>query len=351
MNGSARATRASALAATVGLVAVAPLVLSSYLLSLASLVFIAALLAASVNLLAGPLGLMSIGHAGIAAAAGYGVAWATTHQLGVGEQLLLAVVITLAVSVVFGLTTMRTTGIVFLMITLALGVTIFGLLTKLTSVTGGRNGLTDIARPALVSSGPAFFYLTAVVLGGALLAMDVIWRSPFGLTMRGVRDSVSRMSSLGYSVATIRFVAILASGLFAGAAGVLAVWHNEFTSPSSADFAHSAFAVVMVIVGGAGYLLGPIAGAAVVIGIQHWLSSYVERWPSLLGLVFIAVVVFAPTGIVGGLDGFGRRLRRGRTAPARSPPLVMGGVDAGPAVVPARPPDAPASLAEKEEET
>jgi branched-chain amino acid transport system permease protein len=147
-------------------------------------------------------------------------------------------------------------------------------------------------------------------------------RSPFGLTMRGVRDSETRMASLGYSVARIKFTAVMLSGMIAGLAGALAVWHALFMSPAMATFGRSAFAVVMVILGGAGTLLGPLVGAAVVVGAEHWLSSYVERWPTLLGLVFILVVLFAPRGVLGELSVVAvRLLGRSRADHAASPTI------------------------------
>jgi branched-chain amino acid transport system permease protein len=297
-------------AATVGIAGVvaAPYVLPSYVVSLLTLGFIAALLAGSVNLLAGQAGLVSIGHAGIAAAGAYGVAWATVRGLGLPAALAVAATLTLAVSVVYALTTMRTSGIVFLMITLALGITMFGLAVKLSSVTGGQNGLTGIRRPAVVGEWWQFYFFTAAVYGVCLLALAALSRSPFGLMLRGVRESPSRMTSLGYSVTAVKFVAIVTSGAFAGCAGVLLAWNSEFMSPSAVSFSRSALAVVMVIVGGTGTLLGPLVGAGIVVTAEYWLSSYVERWQTVLGVVLIVVVLFAPRGIVGGLQGLAGRL-------------------------------------------
>jgi branched-chain amino acid transport system permease protein len=316
----------------------APYVLPSYIVSLLTLVFIAALLAASVDLLAGQAGLVSIGHAGIAAAAGYGIAWATVNDHGLAVQLGLALLLTIAVSVVYGLTTMRTRGIVFLMITLALGMVVFGLAFKLSSVTGGQNGLTNVERPAAIAVWWQYYFFTAAVFGLALVCLRVIVRSPFGLMLRGVRASESRMSSLGYPVRAVKFLGVVLSGLFAGLAGVLAVWNSEFISPAAAAFGRSALAVVMVIVGGTGTALGPLVGAGVVVGAEHWLSSYVERWPTVLGLVFIVVVLAAPQGIVGGLYEVRRRVGRRRVradalAPASLldlPPASVPGTPAGP---------------------
>jgi branched-chain amino acid transport system permease protein len=323
--------RAAAIVAACLAVVAAPLVLSDYLLTLLTLVFIAGLLAASVNYLAGEAGLVSMGQAGIAAAAAYGVAYATVRGHDVLVQVGLALVVALVVSAVFALTTMRTRGIVFLMITLALGMIIYGLASKLVSVTGGQNGITDIVRPAYIAEDGRLYLATAAAFVLGTLALRRVSRSPFGLALRGVRESESRMSSLGYRVAAIKFVAVMISGLVAGLAGVLAVWQTEFISPSVGQFSRSALAVVMVILGGTGTLLGPLVGAAIVVGAEYWLSTYVERWATALGVVFIVVVLFARRGIVGELEARVRR-RRGRGDRSDGPglvPITVDAVDAG----------------------
>lgn len=280
----------------------APIVLSNYLLTLLTLVFIAGLLAASVNFLAGQAGLISMGQAGISAAAAYGVAYATVRGHDVVVQVGLALVVALVVSAVYALMTMRSRGIVFLMITLALGMIVFGLAFRLASITGGQNGLTGIDRPPLIAEAWRFYLICAAAFVAGTLLLRHVSRSPFGLAVRGVRESESRMRSLGYRTTAIRFGAVMIAGLVAGAAGVLAVWQTEFISPSMAQFSRSALAVVMVILGGTGTLLGPLVGAAIVIGAEYWLSSYVERWATVLGVVFIVVVLFARRGIVGELE-------------------------------------------------
>ena len=308
-----------ALLVTLALAVAVPYVLRSYYVSILALAFIAGLLAASVNLLAGQMHLVSIGHAGIAASAAYAVGWASHHGYGYAVQLGLALVVTLLVSAVYGVTSMRTSGIFFLMVTLALGMVVFGLAYRLSRVTGGENGLTGIWRPPMVAQTWQFYYLCLAVLVLAVLALRVVERSPFGLVLRGIRDSESRMSSLGYSVAAYKFSAMIISGVVAGAAGVLSVWHAEFVSPASANFLRSALAVIMVIVGGVGTWLGPLIGAGLVTGAEHLLSTHVERWPAVLGLVFIAVVLFAPNGIVGAVRDLTGRLRRSRARRGRPP--------------------------------
>lgn len=328
-----------ALAALVAAGAVlAPVAVPEYVLSLMTLVLITALLATSVNMLAGEVGLVSMGHAGIAAAAAYGVAWAAKHDYGTGAQLAFALALTLLATAVYGVTTMRTEGLVFLMITLALGVMVFGLALKWSKVTGGQSGLTGIDRPSLVEGAREFYVLALVVLVVCLLALRAFSRSPLGLMLRGVRDSESRMASLGYSIAPAKLVAVMVSGVVAGTAGVLAVWHSEFMSPSASSFERSAMAVVIVIIGGIGATFGPLLGAGLVVGIEHWLSSYVERWPTLLGALFIGVVILMPGGVAGFLAGERRSSDRPRVAPALQA-LLPKHRSAAPATDPHREPD------------
>src|SRR5690606_18929751 len=175
----------------------------------------------------------------------------------------------LAVSAVFGLTTMKTKGIVYLMITLALGMVCYGLAFRLSNITGGQNGLKGIARPPLFDAWWQFYYFAAAVFVLAVAFVAWVRRSPCGLALPAIRGSGSRAASLGYSVAGTKFVAPLLPGLLAGAAGMLAVWHAEFISPATVSFGRSAMAVVMVILGGTGALLGPLVGAGVVVGFER----------------------------------------------------------------------------------
>lgn len=297
----------------------APFVLQPFGITVLTLVFVTALLATSIDLLAGEVGLVSIGHAGIAATAAYAIAWGSLRGMDPVIQVALALGLAVLVSVVYAVTTMRTNGIVFLMITLALGIVVYGLALKLSTITGGQNGITGIRRPPLLAEPTAFYLLALISFSAVSVLRWVLARSPFGLVLHGARESETRMASLGYSVARAKFVAVILSGLIAGWAGVLMVWQAEFMSPNVASFARSANGVVMVILGGVGTLLGPLVGASVVVGTEHWLSSYVERWPTLLGIAFIAVVLFAPRGVMG-------IVRRRSVSPVEAEPE---GTDAG----------------------
>ncbi|MFV0253102.1 MAG: branched-chain amino acid ABC transporter permease [Beutenbergiaceae bacterium] len=307
-------------AAGIILLFVLPYLTSSYVISVAGLALIAAILAGSVNLLAGNGGMVSVGHAGIAAAASYGVAWSHQNGYGYAAQLGIAILVTLVVSAIFGITSMRTQGIYFLMVTLALGMTVYGLAYRLSPITGGDNGISGIDRPPFAEQYWVFHWVVVAVFLLCLLGLWVVSVSPFGTVLRGIRDSESRMLSLGYQISNYKFVGMMISGFFAGIAGILSVWHSQFVSPPSAGFMRSALTLVMVVLGGLGTTLGPLIGATVVIWIEHVLSTDVERWPTLLGLVFVLVILFAPRGVMGAVSSVRRRLARGRGQPGESPP-------------------------------
>lgn len=287
--------------------------LQSFAISLTSTILIAATLASSVNFLAGQGGMVSLGHAGIAAASAYGAGWASKQGFDPGMQVLFALGVTLVVSLVYGLLSMRTSGIYFLMVTLAVGMLIYGLAFRLSSVTGGENGISGIRRPEWMESYWVYYYVVLGVFAILTAALWVVGNSPFGASLRGVRDSESRMRSLGYSVASYKLGAFMISGSVAGVAGLLAVWHTHFVSPSSAGVDRSVHLIVMVILGGVGTLLGPLIGAAVVVLVENVLSSYVDRWPTVLGLIFILVILFARAGIAGSARKLINRLRRRHT--------------------------------------
>lgn len=292
--------RATGTVVAIALGVALPYVVSGYYVNLASLILASAILAASVNLLAGDGGLVSLGHAGIAAASGYGLAWSSRQGYDLWVQLLVALGMTVIVSALFGLVSMRTRGVFYLMVTLAAGMICYGIAFRWTTVTGGDNGLSGIRRPEPISAYWTFYF---AVLAVFVIATSIVWlisRSPFGLVLRGVRDSEDRMRSLGYSIAAYKFGAMMLSGLFAGVAGVILVWRAEFISPPIGDFISSALALIMVVLGGLGTLSGPLVGAAVVILIQQVLSTYVDRWSTVLGTLFIASVIFAPKGLAGG---------------------------------------------------
>jgi branched-chain amino acid transport system permease protein len=213
----------------------------------------------------------------------------------------LGVLAATAVAAVFALLAVRTSGVYFLLLTLALGMIVWGVCLRWTQVTGGENGMRGDVRPVLLLGHHAFYW---AVLAGAAIVSFAMWRfvrSPFGLTLRGIRDSESRMRSLGYDVSVHLFVGFAVSGFFAGIAGALYAMFNNFVSPSTVALAQSVEGVLMMIAGGVGTLFGGFVGAAAIIALENVVSAYTERWQTVLGITFILIMIFTPEGIIGTL--------------------------------------------------
>lgn len=276
----------------------------SFYVNIMSQILISAIFALSLNVLVGYAGLISLGHAGLFGIAAY----ATAIMLGAGFGHFSAIAAALAVSLVatagFAALALRTIGIGFIMITLALGQILWGLAYRWIGLTNGDNGISAASRPApfglALHSANSFYYATLIVFLAAVLAMAVFVRSPFGASLRGTRDQPRRMTALGYDVWMIRFLACVFSGFWSGVAGILFFYYNEFISPHALALAASAEVLLMVISGGSGTLLGPIAGAVLVVVMKSVASAYVERWNLTLGAIFVVIVLFMPEGLVPG---------------------------------------------------
>jgi branched-chain amino acid transport system permease protein len=295
-----------------GAIAVALLLLVSlpvwvgnpYYINIASQILLFAVFALALNVLVGYGGLVSLGHAGLFAIAGYG--GALMLQAGHGHLAadLMALLVTLLASAVFAVLALRSTGIGFLMITLALGQIVWGIAYRWASLTNGDNGVNVTTRPApfgfSLASADAFYFATLVVFLLALGTMVLFVRSPFGASLRGTRDQARRMNALGYNVWLIRFLAFLFSGFWSGVAGLLFIYYNQFISPQVAALTASAEVLLMVISGGTATLLGPIVGAVLVVIMKNVVSAYIVRWNLVLGVIFVVIITFMPEGLVPG---------------------------------------------------
>jgi branched-chain amino acid transport system permease protein len=304
-----RPLAAAGLVALLGAVALLP---SPYYVNIASQILIAAIFALSLNLLVGYAGLTSLGHAAYLGVAAYMVATLTTRAgLGHLAAAVLALVVTTVMAAGFGVLALRATGIGFLMITLALGQILWGIAYRWVSLTGGDNGITGLSRPRpfglAVDSASAFYLFTLAVAVPTVAALAAFVHSPLGAAVRGTRDQPRRMRALGFDVWRIRLVTFIAGGAGAAVAGVLFVYYNQFIGPQSLGLTASAEVLLMVIAGGAGTLVGPAVGAAIVVLLKNVVSAYITRWVMLLGGVFVLIVLFMPAGIVPGLVGSWRR--------------------------------------------
>jgi branched-chain amino acid transport system permease protein len=308
-----KALAAAAVLLALGLV---PLALSSYQLGLLTKMLIFAVFAMSLNLILGYGGLPSLGHAAYFGVAAYTIGLLalrgiTNFWLGIVAALAVAT----ATAALFGLLALRTQGAYLLMITLALAQVLWGIAFGWRSFTGGDDGLAGVPRPAAglpwsLSDGARFYYLVIIVFAATSALLALVVRSPFGRALVGIRESERRMEVLGYNTWAHKYVAFVLAGALAGVAGILFVYYNGFVSPAYLSVVLSATGLIMVILGGAGTLLGPALGSGLIVFLENAISAYTQRWLLVLGLIYIAVTLFAPGGLLG-LAGSRRRGRRG----------------------------------------
>jgi branched-chain amino acid transport system permease protein len=291
-----------------------------YYVNVASQILLYAVFALGLSVLVGYAGLVSLGHAGLFGLACYGVAYLLAAGESHAAAILAALAITIAGTAVFAALSLRATGIGFIMITLALGEILWGLAYRWISITNGDNGISVASRPSpfglSLASASGFYYATFLIFLLAVAAVSVFVHSPLGAALRGTRDQPRRMNALGYHVWMIRFCACLFSGLLTAVAGILFVYYNQFISPQTLALTSSAEVLLMAISGGAGTLLGPIVGAALVVIVKNVASAYIERWNFMLGAIFVAIVILMPEGLVPGtarLWRMGWRALRGRS--------------------------------------
>lgn len=295
-----------------------PWVAGEYYINLASQIMIAALFAASLNLLVGYGGMTSLGHATYLGLSAYVSAW-TFLKLGIGHASAAAFALgaTTFAACVFGWLALRASGLSFLMITLALSQVLWGLGYRWVNVTNGDNGLSGLTRPAPfginLDRSADYYHFTLIVVTLALLVIARFVNSPFGASLRGTRDQSRRMSALGFDVWRIRWITFVFSGFLAAVAGLLYVYYHKYIHPSALAISSSAEVLLGVIAGGSGTLVGPLVGAALVLLLKNYASAYIERWNTLMGVVFVLIVMFMPDGLVPGVRRLWTKFRPERT--------------------------------------
>jgi branched-chain amino acid transport system permease protein len=293
-----------------------------YYINVASQILLFAIFALGLNVLVGYAGLVSLGHAGLFGIAAYATGYMLQLGYGHSAAILVALIIGVASMAVFAVLSLRSTGIGFIMITLALGEILWGLAYRWISLTGGDNGINVPTRPTpfgySLSMPNAFYYTTLIIFIASVAVVAMFVRSPFGAALRGTRDQPRRMNALGYHVWMIRFYACLFSGLLTSVAGILFVYYTQFISPQTLALTSSAEVLLMVISGGPGTLLGPIVGATLVVVVKNVVSGYIERWNFLLGTIFVAIVILMPDGLVPGSARLWRLAWRKMNAPGKA---------------------------------
>ena len=295
---------------------------TSFVMLLATRALVFAILAMSVDILLGFSGLASLGQAAYFGVGAYLTAiLATRYHFGLGWDfwlvVLLGMLIGAATAAFFGLFAIRATGVYFLMITLALGQCVWGLAYRWNSLTGGDNGINVSGRPSFgldLSDQRTFFLFVFAFFAVTLFLLYVLVRSPFGRSLEGIRERELRMQILGYNTWLHKYIAFVIAGAVGGLSGVLWTYTNGLVSPETVVLTTSVDALLMVVLGGAGTLIGGAIGSAIVFGLREYLSTLVPWWQYVLGGIYVLTILYLPMGLM----GIPARIRQWRAGHSKS---------------------------------
>ena len=271
--------------------------------AIATEIWIFAIFGLGLNLLLGYTGLLSFGQATFFGSAGYAAGYLLKHY-GVSVPLVLAVGIAVGAltAAVVGYLCVQRADLYFIMLTFALNQMFYFTAYQWTSVTGGEDGMPGIPRPdvfGLDIHGPlAYYALVAVLFLVALWVMKRIVESPLGKILQSIRENALRAEALGYDVARMKLAAFVIGGAFSGLAGVLYAMLFGIVPLEAIGFVFSGNVVFATLIGGSGSLYGPVIGAFVFIWLSESVSAMWARWPLLLGVAFVIVVLFFRGGVV-----------------------------------------------------
>nr|BAC65301.1 membrane spanning protein [Pseudomonas fluorescens] len=276
----------------------------SFYMTFATRIMIFALAATSLNLVLGFGGLVAFGHAGFFGIGAYTIA--ILMEMGTSSAWIAwpaAVAISAGCALIIGLVSLRTRGVYFIMITLSFAQMLYYIFQSLTAF-GGDDGMSLPGRSTLalgpdLSSDVSFYYVVLLISVVVMFAMQRAVNARFGRVLQSIRENESRMESIGYPVFRYKLVAFTLSGALAGLAGALVANQNGFISPNLMLWTQSGTLMVMVIMGGVGYLYGGVFGAALLLILEETLSNYTIHWQLPLGIILLVVVLFAQTGIAG----------------------------------------------------
>ena len=282
----------------------AELTQTPFYLDLARRMMILAIGALSLNLIMGYGGLISFGHAAYIGIGAYVVGICAEHELVSGFiQWPLAIIVSGLFAIIFGLISLRTRGVYFIMITLALAQMMYFLGVSLDRY-GGDDGLPLIERSNFgavvdITNNVTLYFIVLGALVLSLLVCKRLINSRFGMVLQGTRSNETRMKTIGFPTLRYQLTAFVIAGMMAGFAGALLANHTDFINPDMMHWTRSGDLIIMVLLGGMGSLAGPVVGALAFILLEELLSGVTEYWQLIFGPFLILVVLFARGGLLG----------------------------------------------------
>lgn len=294
-------TKALTVSALVGLVLLAmPLFLPNFYIYVFSLIFVTALLAMSLNVVVGHGGLYQFHHGVFYGIGAYTVALMLTKTaLPAWIGFAAGPVVSALAGLLIGLFCVRLTKLYFGMLQISLGSLIWALAFRWYSLTGGDDGIHGVPVPEFLYAPKTAYYFILIVLGLCLLVLYLLLKSPFGTTLRAIRDNPERCAAVGINVRRHQIIAIVIATFFAGTAGVLFVVVEGSVFPDLMFWMLSLEIFIMCLLGGWFTFAGPMLGAAVIVSLRIFVGSYTEYWTSILGIILILLIFFLPEGIMG----------------------------------------------------
>ena len=283
-------------------------------------ILILGLVAMSFNLIYGYMGQISFGHAAFFGIGAYGTAlvmralMSGTGELGIFgffAALLVAVPVAGMASLIVGFFCVRLTGIYFAILSLAFGELLFYVVFSWYSFTGGDNGIQGLMPPPFFRDSVHYYYLTLCIVYLALAGLWHITRSPFGYTLRLLRENQQRASFLGINVRMCMLINFVIAGSFAGIAGALWCPFQRSVSPVLLGWGQSGLAVFMTLIGGAEFFAGPMVGSVVYTFLNAYITRFTIYWPLTIGLIILFIVLFVPGGLLSLIEKKIRTLHMG----------------------------------------
>ena len=304
---SSKAARSLFLLVVLLLLLAIPWMFSDYYVMMCIRVMYFGMLTLSLCYLAGELGVVSLMQASFFGISGYFIAiLQTRYHLPFPIPPLVGIGMAVLFAALTGFLVVRVRGIYFLMLTLVLGQLVWALASQWASVTRGDTGITDIFAPVIFGfstekSRGAFYFFELFFFCGAVYLLHALKTSPFGLMLRGIRDSESRMVMLGYPVGRLRYLAFLFSALVASVGGVFFAYFVGLINPHSVSLTTNVETLLSAILGGIQTLFGAILGTAILKILDVVLSGITQRYLLIMGVLFLITIMFAPEGIAGSL--------------------------------------------------